>query len=220
MLQWFNVNCRVASSSSDLVLQILPLVLSVLSIQMCLCTRSLIFTGRRRVSHLYPTSLSQTGPSSPCLSSHSLSLSFSLSLFFQHLRWGLYLRLVTPQQEVVCNYRAEWADWWGDCTLLTDVLCGLKTYSPTGKLGPGDKPRWAQTTVWWTSPHRMQHSPSITFSQSPPITLPSCPEGFILRRNCLHWSLFQTFENTFKVLVDSNYGEIMHRFIITHHFCP
>lgn len=42
---------------------------------------------------------------------------------------------------------AEWSDWWGDCSLLTEVFVWPKDMCSHWHTGAGDKPHWAQTAV-------------------------------------------------------------------------
>lgn len=87
-----------------------------------------------------PAFLSQTGLSLPHLLSHSLSLSVSLSLFFQHMPVVMLMAVTGsaspsgpscpfPSRQwcvITEQHQAEWSDWWGDCGLLTEVFVWFK----------------------------------------------------------------------------------------------
>lgn len=92
-----------------------------------------------------PASLSQTGLSLPHLPSHTLSLSLSLSLFFQHVPVVMLMAVTGSASLSGCpscpfpsrwwcviteQRQAEWSDWWGDCDLLTEVFVWLKDVLP------------------------------------------------------------------------------------------
>lgn len=163
---------------------------------MCTNTHSVIFHRKGEVlprpSRLPPPS--QTGLSLPHLPSHSLthslSLSFSLSLFFQHMPAVSLTALTRVRHQcppppsrplqpgrqwcvITEQWLAEWSDWWGDCGLLTGVFVWPIDMCSHWHTGTGDKPQWAQTAVGQSSLNRMQRSPSITPSHSPAATLPS-----------------------------------------------
>lgn len=130
-------------------------------IQMCSHTQSLIF-------HRKEEGLPPPCPRQGCLYltfplTHSLSLSFSLSLFFQHMPVVMLMAVmgfciyvwIPPTRSlhsrrwcVITEQRwAEWSDWWGDCSLLTEVFVWPKDMCSHWHTGAGDKPHWAQTAV-------------------------------------------------------------------------
>lgn len=93
-------------------------------------------------------------------------------------------------------------------------VCVASRRAPIGKPGPGDKPRWAPTAVGWSPLHRMQRSPFMTSSRPLPIALPTCPEGFTSYND-----LFQTAENTFRALTDTNYRGIAFCLVMAQRCC-